>query len=81
MVFANNKQSAGALSKDIAEGRFFKEYMAVTDGVPSEEKGVYKDLLFKDSKKNRSFVVNRMRKGVRDASLEYVVLKKTDKNR
>ena len=78
MVFANNKQSAGALSRDIAEGRFFKEYMAVTDGVPAEEKGVYKDLLFKDSKKNRSYVVKRVRKGVREASLEYEIVKKTE---
>lgn len=78
MVFANNKQSAAALSKDIAEGRFFKEYMAVTDGVPQEDKGVYKDLLFKDSKKNRSYVVKRVRKGVREASLEYEVIKKAE---
>ncbi|MBO5065032.1 MAG: RluA family pseudouridine synthase [Clostridia bacterium] len=78
MVFADNKQSAGALSRDIAEGRFFKEYLAVTDGIPEEDKGVYKDLLFKDSKKNRSYVVKRMRKGVREASLEYELLDKTE---
>lgn len=78
MVFANNKKSAAILSGDIADGRFFKEYMAVTDGVPEEDKGVYKDLLFKDSKKNRSYVVNRARKGVKEASLEYKVLHKKD---
>lgn len=75
MVFANNKKSAAALSVDISNGVFYKEYLAVTDGVPEESKGVYKDLLFKDSKKNRSYVVKRMRKGVREASLEYTVLK------
>ncbi len=80
MVFAKNKKSASALSTDIANGRFYKSYLAVTDGVPESDEGVYKDLLFKDSKKNRSFVVNRMRKGVREASLEYVVLKKSEKN-
>lgn len=80
MVFAKNKKSASALSTDIANGKLQKSYLAVTDGIPENDKGVYKDLLFKDSKKNRSFVVNRMRKGVRDASLEYVVLKKTEKN-
>ena len=80
MVFAKNKKSASALSTDIANGRFYKSYLAVTDGIPESDDGVYKDLLFKDSKKNRSFVVNRMRKGVREASLEYVVLKKSDKN-
>ncbi len=80
MVFAKNKKSASSLSTAIAEKRFYKTYLAVTDGVPEEDEGVYKNLLFKDSKKNRSFVVNRMRKGVRDASLEYVVLKKSEKN-
>ena len=78
MVFANNKKSAGILSKDIAEGRFFKEYLAVVDGIPEKESGVYKDLLFKDSKKNRSYVVNRVRKGVKQASLEYRVLGKNN---
>ena len=80
MVFAKNKKSASALSTDIANGKFYKSYLAVTDGIPESDEGVYKDLLFKDSKKNRSFVVNRMRKGVREASLEYVVLKKSEKN-
>lgn len=73
MVFANNRKSAATLSRAIQEGRFYKEYLAVTDGVPEEVEGVYKDLLFKDSKKNRSYVVNRVRKGVREASLEYKV--------
>ncbi len=80
MVFAKNKKSASILSTDIANGKLYKSYLAVTDGVPENDEGVYKDLLFKDSKKNRSFVVNRMRKGVRQASLEFVVLKKTEKN-
>lgn len=78
MVFANNKKSAGILSKDIAEGRFFKKYLAVTDGIPENVSGVYKDLLFKDSQKNRSYVVKRIRKGVKEASLEYKVLKNND---
>ncbi len=77
MVFANNKKSAATLSKAIQDSGFHKEYMAVTDGVPQQDEGVYKDLLFKDSKKNRSYVVNRVRKGVRDASLEYKVIGKT----
>lgn len=77
MVFANNKKSAATLSSDIANGKFYKEYMAVTDGVPSEDCGIYKDLLFKNSKNNRSYVVSRVRKGVKEASLEYKVVAKT----
>ena len=78
MVFANDKKSAATLSKDIAEGRLKKEYLAVLDGIPEESAGILKDLLFKDSRKNRSYVVNRMRKGVKDASLEYEIIDKTD---
>lgn len=78
MVFANNKQSAATLSRDIAEGRFQKEYLAVCDGIPQEDSGIFKDLLFKDSRKNRSYVVNRVRKGVKDASLEYTTLQKAE---
>ncbi len=78
MVFANNKKSAGKLSQDIQSHTFKKEYVAVLDGVPEEKTGVLKDLLFKDSKKNRSYVVNRVRKGVKEASLEYEVLKESE---
>lgn len=78
MVFANHKKSASVLSEDIRENRLQKEYIAVTDGIPLAEKGEYKDLLFKDSHKNRSYVVKRMRKGVKDASLEYEVVNKTN---
>ncbi len=78
MVFANNKKSAGKLSTDIQNHKFKKEYLAVTDGIPTAKTGILKDLLFKDSRKNRSYVVNRIRKGVKDASLEYEVLKETE---
>ncbi len=78
MVVAKNKKSASFLSTEIANGEFKKEYLAVTDGIPVEDKAVYVDLLFKDSKKNRSYVVKRERKGVKKASLEFETLKKTD---
>ena len=78
MVFAKNKKSAACISKQIQENTFKKTYLAVTDGVIEEKQGIYKDLLFKDSSKNRSFVVNRMRKGVKEASLEYVVLSENE---
>lgn len=78
MVFAKNKKSAACISKQIQENTFKKTYLAVVDGVIEEKQGIYKDLLFKDSSKNRSFVVNRMRKGVKEASLEYIVLNETE---
>ena len=68
MVFAKTKKSAAHISKQIQENTFKKTYLAVVEGIIEEKQGVYKDLLFKDSSKNRSYVVNRMRTGVKEAS-------------
>ncbi len=74
MVYAKTHFAASEISKQIANGEFQKEYRAVIHGQPEETEGVYKDLLFKDSRKNKSFVVNRIRKGVKEASLSYETL-------
>ena len=78
MVFAKNKKSAAFISKQIQDNTLKKTYLAVVDGAIEEKQGIYKDLLFKDSSKNRSYVVNRVRKGVKEASLEYEVLNETE---
>ncbi len=74
MVYAKTREAAAALSRQITDGSFVKEYLAVVHGEVSPESDVLEDLLFKDSRKNKSFVVKRERKGVKKASLEYRVL-------
>lgn len=74
MVFAKNKKSAADISKQIQENSFKKSYLAVVEGIFQEKEAVLKDLLFKDSSKNRSYVVKRVRKGVKEASLDYKVI-------
>lgn len=74
MAYALNKQTAAFLSSQIADGKFKKYYMAKIHGKPQENNGIFEDLLFKDSKKNKSFVVDKERKGVKKASLEYSLL-------
>lgn len=74
MVFAKNSKSAAALSKQIEQNAVKKRYYAVIKGSPEGKSGVLKDLLFRDKQKNKSFTVKRMRKGVREASLEYEVV-------
>lgn len=70
MVYARNKKSAAEFSRLIQNGEMVKEYIAQVNGnVP--ENGVWEDLLWKDSKKNKVFVVNRERKGVKKAKLEF----------
>ena len=70
MVFARTKQSAAALSKAVQEGTMIKEYVALVHGTPSET-GDWTDLIFKDSTKNKVFVVKKERRGVKKARLEY----------
>ena len=73
MVFARTKQAAAALSKAVQEGTMIKEYVAMVHGTPPEG-GDWTDLLWKDSAKNKVFVVKRERKGVKKARLEFTRL-------
>lgn len=74
MVYAKNKAAAGKLTALISSHDVTKEYLAVIQGEMDEKSGTLNDLLFKDSAKNKSYVVDRMRKGVKEASLEYETL-------
>lgn len=70
MVFAKTAECAAALSSMVAKNLIEKRYIAVVCGTP-EQSGIFEDLLFKDSSKNKTYVVKRKRKGVREAKLEY----------
>lgn len=73
MVYARTKKAAAELSRLIENGKMVKEYIAEVKGeVP--ECGDWEDLLWKDSKKNKVFVVKRERGGVKKARLEFVRL-------
>ena len=73
MVYARAKQAAASLSKAVQEGTMVKEYVAMIHGTPPES-GDWQDLLFKDSSKNKVFVVNRQRNGVKKARLTYQLI-------
>ena len=73
MVYARTKQAAASLSKAVQEGTMVKEYVAMVHGTPPES-GDWEDLLWKDSKKNKVFVVKRQRGGVKKARLEFTRL-------
>lgn len=73
MVYARTKQAAAELSRAVQGGSMVKEYVALVHGTPPET-GDWEDLLWKDSGKNKVFVVKRLRGGVKKARLEYRVL-------
>ena len=74
MVYARTRQAAALLSKAVQEGTMVKEYVALVHGTPPQS-GDWEDLLWKDSTKNKVFVVKRERKGVKKARLEFTCLR------
>ncbi len=79
MVYARTKSAAAALSKAIQENKVVKEYVALVHGTVEEE-GDWTDLLLKDAKKNKVFVVDRERKGVKSARLTFQRLEAGDES-
>ena len=80
MVFAKTKFAAGRLSAMLAQPAaengakcFAKTYLAVVHGTPNPPSGMMRDLLLHDRARNKSYVVDRPRKGVREAVLTYRV--------
>ena len=77
MVYAKTKSASAALSRAVQEGTMVKEYVAMVHGTPPES-GDWQDFLFKDSSKNKVFVVKKERKGVKKARLEFHRLTDSD---
>ena len=77
MVYARTAAAAAALSKAIQDGSMVKEYVALVHGNPPSQ-GDWEDFLFKDSRKNKVFVVKKERKGVKKARLEFTRLTETE---
>ncbi len=78
MVFARTQTAAAALSKAVQENKLKKEYLALLPGLPEAAAGELEDILFHDRAKNRTYVVDRLRKGAKPAKLAYRVLEQTD---
>lgn len=81
MLLAKSSRAAADFSRLIQERNGFeKEYLAVISGAPEAPEGHFEDLLFKDSQKNKVFIVKRERRGVKKAALDYRVLKTLEQN-
>ena len=78
MVYAKTAQEAARLTQAMGQGQMQKTYLAVLTGCPAERAGTLEDLLFHDRVKNKTYVVKRMRGGVKQARLHYEILAKQD---
>lgn len=74
MVLARNASAASELSRQIREGDFQKEYLAVLHGCPEAPQGTLRDLLLRCKQERKTYVVDHMEKGVQEAILNYHVL-------
>lgn len=72
ILYALDKKSAAVLTGMLASGTVTKEYLAVVSGEPEGEEGICTDLLFHDQRKNKTYIVSRKRKGVREANLAWI---------
>ncbi len=74
LVYGRHKAAAAELTSQIQTDKLGKTYLAVISGTPETKSGIFKDLLYKDKMKQKMFPVKRMRKGVKEAILNYTVL-------
>jgi len=71
MVLARNAEAAAELSRQIREGIFEKEYLAVLHGTPKKDADRLTDLLLRNKQEKKTYVVQEMAKGVQEAILTY----------
>lgn len=74
MVFAKTSKSASRLSEEVRNKTFKKEYLVICNGKMEKEKDTLVDYLWKDEKKNTSYVVKQAKKNAKEAVLDYEVL-------
>ena len=74
MVYARTPKAAAKLSAAVQAHEVKKEYLAIVHGLPEQTAGEWRDLLFHDRMKNKTYVVDRTRRGVKEAILTYEVL-------
>ena len=67
LVFARTQRAAAQLSESASGDDMRKEYLAVAEGAP--EGGTYIDVLFKDARVGKAFIVDRERHGAKMAEL------------
>ena len=77
MVLARRSKAAAELSRQIREGEFQKEYLAVLHGHPDKEDGELRDLLLRNKQERKTYIVTEMGKNVQEAILTYQVLNRT----
>ena len=78
MVLARRSKAASELSRQIREGEFQKEYMAVVHGILPEDQGELRDLLLRNKQERKTYIVAEPGKDVQEAILDYRVVNRKE---
>ncbi len=78
MVLARSAKAASELSRQIREGEFEKEYLAVIHGAPDAEEGTLRDLLLRNKQERKTYIVTEPGKDVQEAILDYRLLNRAE---
>lgn len=73
-VLARSSSVCTEMQRLFQQDQVVKEYLAVISGVPDTDSGLFYDLLYHDQRTNKTFVVDKMRKGVKESTCEWSVL-------
>lgn len=74
MVLARNAAAASELSRQVRDGEFKKQYLAVIHGIPENKQGRMVDLLGRDKARKMTYIAEKSAKGIQEAILDYEVM-------
>jgi 23S rRNA pseudouridine1911/1915/1917 synthase len=78
LLFARTSKALSRLNEMIKNRDIKKVYWAVVKNFPPEKSGHLINYIYRDEKKNKSFIVPETRKDAKKAELNYTVLKSSD---
>jgi len=78
VVFAKNKKALANMNAQMSDRKTKKTYLAIVGKRPEKDSGTLTHYLLKDAKKNKCYVVNKDRKGCKEAILEYKLIDKSE---
>lgn len=73
VVLARTPHAASELSRQIRDGEFRKEYLAVVHGKPLRDADTLVDLLGRDKARKMTYVTDQKGKGILESSLSYTL--------
>ena len=79
MIYSKREDMTGKLSALVQSSDYKKVYLAVVHGEPAECEGEMRDLLYHDKKKNKSYVCDKKRQGVKEAVANYRLLETVER--